>query len=50
MAIGDLKAMASATSAGDRDSVIKYMTDYVNDMVPTVLSALDDVDPTVAHT
>jgi hypothetical protein len=49
-AIKDLTAMASSASAGDRVSVIQYMTNYVNDMVPKVLTALDDVDPTVVHT
>jgi hypothetical protein len=50
MAISALKAMAAAASAGDRVSVIQYMTNYVNDMVPSVLDALNEVDPTVLHT
>lgn len=50
MAISALKAMAAAASAGDRVSVIQYMTNYVNDMVPAVLDALNEVDPTVLHT
>lgn len=49
MAISDLTAMASAGAVGNRISVIEYMTNYYNDMIPKVTSALDDVDPTVWH-
>jgi hypothetical protein len=48
-AIADVKAMIAAADDGNREAVIQYMTAYVNDMVPRVLSALDDVDPSVAH-
>jgi hypothetical protein len=49
-AIADVTAMEAAARAGDRASVIQYMTAYVDDMVPPVLTALDEVDPSVVHT
>lgn len=49
-AIADVKAMIAAAAAGNREAVIQFMTAYVNDMVPRVLDALNDVDPAVAHT
>lgn len=48
--ITDLNAMLAACAGGNREAVIQYMTAYVNDMVPRVLAALDDVDPSVPHT
>ena len=48
-AIADVKAMMAAAAAGNREAVLKYMTAYVDDMVPRVTLALDDVDPSVVH-
>jgi hypothetical protein len=48
-AIADLKAMISATNTGSKDAVLQATTAYVNDMMPTVTDALDDVDPSVVH-
>ncbi len=48
-AIADLKAMIAAAADANREAVIQYTTAYVNDMVPRVLVALDEVDPSVVH-
>ena len=48
-AIADLKAVISATDTGSKDAVLQATTAYVNDMMPTVTDALDDVDPSVVH-
>jgi hypothetical protein len=48
-AIADLNAMISATNTGSKDAVLQATTAYVNDMMPTVTDALDNVDPSVVH-
>ena len=48
-AIADVKAMIVAATDGNKEAVIQNMTAYVNDMVPRVLNALDDIDPSVAR-
>lgn len=48
-AIADVKAMISAADTGSQDAVLLATIAYVNDMIPTVTDALDDVDPAVAH-
>jgi hypothetical protein len=48
-AIADLTAMISAANTGSEDAVLQATTAYVNDMMPTVTDALDDVDPSVVH-
>jgi len=41
--------MVAAAAVGNRAAVIQYMTAYVEAMVPPVLDALNDVDPSVVH-
>lgn len=48
-AIAAVKAMMAAAAVGNRAAVIQSMTAYVEAMVPPVLDALNDVDPSVAH-
>ncbi len=48
-AIVDIEAMISAADTGSKDAVLQATTVYVNDMIPVVTSALDDVDPSVVH-
>ena len=48
-AIADVEAMISAADTGSKDAVFQATTVYVNDMIPVVTSALDDVDPSVVH-
>jgi len=48
-AIADVEAMISAADTGSKDAVLQATTVYVNDMIPVVTSALDDVDPSVVH-
>jgi hypothetical protein len=48
-AIADVRAMISAADTGSQDAVLVATIAYVNDMIPTVTDALDDVDPSVAH-
>jgi hypothetical protein len=48
-AVADVKAMISAADTGSQDAVLVATIAYVNDMIPTVTDALDDVDPSVAH-
>jgi hypothetical protein len=48
-AIAAVKAMVAAAAVGNRAAVIQYMTAYVEAMVPPVLDALNDVDPSVVH-
>jgi hypothetical protein len=48
-AIGDVKAMISASAAGDKQAVLDATTAYVSDMIPAVTSALNLVDPSVLH-
>jgi len=49
MAIADLKAMIAAADTGSKEAVMQATTTYVNDMVPVVTGALDDIDPSVVH-
>jgi hypothetical protein len=48
-AIADVKAMIAAADTGSKDAVMQATTTYVNDMIPVVTSALDDIDPSVVH-
>jgi hypothetical protein len=48
-AIADVKAMISAADTGSKDAVMNATTTYVNDMIPVVTSALDDIDPSTVH-
>jgi hypothetical protein len=48
-AIADVKAMISAADTGSNQAVMDATTTYVNDMIPVVTSALDDIDPSVVH-
>jgi hypothetical protein len=48
-AIADLNGVISAANAGSKDAVLQATTAYVNDMMPTLTDALDDVDPSVVH-
>jgi hypothetical protein len=48
-AIGDMKAIISAADTGSQEAVLQATTVYVDDMIPVVTSALDDVDPSVVH-
>jgi hypothetical protein len=41
--------MISAANTGSEDAVLQATIAYVNDMMPTVTDALDDVDPSVVH-
>jgi polyhydroxybutyrate depolymerase len=47
--IADLKGMITACGTGSKQAVRDATVVYVNDMIPAVTSALDDVDPTVVH-
>jgi hypothetical protein len=47
--IADLKAMISAADTGSKDAVVQATTVFLNDMIPTVTGAMDDVDPSVRH-
>jgi hypothetical protein len=44
-----MKAIISAADTGSQDAVLQATTVYVDDMIPVVTSALDDVDPSVVH-
>jgi hypothetical protein len=48
-AIADVEAMISAADTGSKDAVFQATTVYVDDMIPIVTGALDDVDPSVVH-
>jgi hypothetical protein len=48
-AISDAKAMISACGTGNKQTIFDATTAYINDMIPTVTGAMDDVDPTVRH-
>jgi len=48
-AIADVKGMISAAGTGSKDAVLQATQVYVDDMIPTVTDALDDVDPSVLH-
>jgi hypothetical protein len=49
-AIADVNAMISAATTGSKDAVLQATAVYVNDMIPIVTDALDDVDSSVVHT
>jgi hypothetical protein len=48
-AIADVKAIISAADTGSKDAVLQASIVYIDDMIPIVTSALDDIDPSVAH-
>jgi hypothetical protein len=48
-AIADVKGMISAAATGSKDAVLQATQMYVDDMIPTVTDALDNVDPAVLH-
>src|ERR1700687_3974364 len=48
-AIADLEAMISAASTGSKEAVAQATLAYVQDMMPTVTGALNDVDPSFVH-
>jgi hypothetical protein len=48
-AIADVKAMISVAASGSKDAVLQASTTYVDDMIPIVTDALDNVDPSVVH-
>ena len=48
-AIADVEAMISAADTGSKDAVMQATTTYVNDMIPVVTGALDDIDPSTVH-
>jgi hypothetical protein len=47
--IADVKSMISAAGTGNDDAVVQATIAYINDMIPTMTDALDDVDPAVVH-
>jgi hypothetical protein len=48
-AVVDLKSLIVVASTNDKAAVRQATIVYINDMIPTVTSALDDIDPTVVH-
>jgi hypothetical protein len=48
-AIADVKAIIDAANTGSKEAVLLATTAYVNDMIPTVTDALNDIDPLVVH-
>ena|ERR1700675_2227997 len=48
-AIDDMKVIISAADSGSKEAVFQATSAYVDDMIPIVTSALDDVDPSVVH-
>lgn len=48
-AISDAKAMISACGTGNKQTIFEATSAYVNDMIPAVTGAMDDVDPGVSH-
>jgi hypothetical protein len=48
-AIDDMKVMVSVADTGSKEAVFQATTAYVDDMIPIVTGALDDVDPSVVH-
>jgi hypothetical protein len=48
-AIADLKAMIAAANTRSKEAVLLATTAYVDDMIPTVTDALNDVEPSVLH-
>ena len=49
IAIGDLKGAIQALAANQKTKFEDKVNAYVDDMVPKVTGALDDVDPNVVH-
>jgi hypothetical protein len=49
-AIAAVNALISACASGSKEAVLTAGGAYVDEMVPTVTTALDDIDPTVVHT
>ena len=49
IAIADMKLILKAALAKDTAHFDTYVGTYMDDMVPTVTSALDDVDPSTVH-
>jgi hypothetical protein len=47
--IDDIRAIILAADTGSKDAVFQATTAYVDDMIPVVTNALDDVDPSVVH-
>jgi hypothetical protein len=41
--------MISVAASGSKDAVLQASTTYVDDMIPIVTDALDNVDPSVVH-
>jgi hypothetical protein len=41
--------MITAADTGSKEAVVQATTIFVNDMIPTVTGAMDDVDPSVRH-
>ena len=48
-AIDDMKTIISAADTGSKEAVFQATSAYVDDMIPIVTNALDDVDPSVVH-
>jgi hypothetical protein len=48
-AIDDMKAIIAAADTGSKEAVFEATNAYVDDMIPIVTNALDDVDPSVVH-
>jgi hypothetical protein len=48
-AIADLKSLIAVASTNDKAAVRQATLVYINDMIPAVTNALDDIDPTVVH-
>ncbi len=49
VAIADLKLVLKAALQGDKATFDTEVNAYINDMIPTVTSSLDDVDPSTVH-
>ena len=47
--IAALKALIALTTTGTKAAILRAASDYVSYFIPTVTSALDDVDPSVTH-
>jgi len=50
VAIADLTMVLKTALAGESGAFSTYVNAYIDDMVPGVTSALDDVDPSKVHT
>jgi hypothetical protein len=49
LGIADLKKLIAITATGNVKNILLAATTYVDDFIPIVTSALDDVDPSVVH-